>query len=127
MPIRRLCHPKSLRLLSLAALLALAGCTSKTTTTSPAARPADVKARLMTLIPANAGDRQGWATDITAAFAAQGIEPSDENLCSVLAVTEQESTFQANPQVPGCRRSPGKRSTAAPIRCTSRTFWCIPR
>ncbi|MBJ2079356.1 DUF1615 domain-containing protein [Serratia ureilytica] len=101
MPIRRLCHPKPLRLLSLAALLALAGCTSKTTTTSPAARPADVKARLMTLIPANAGDRQGWATDITAAFATQGIEPSDENLCSVLAVTEQESTFQANPQVPG--------------------------
>ncbi|WP_268603109.1 DUF1615 family protein, partial [Escherichia coli] len=87
--------------MSLAALLALAGCTSKTTTTVPAARPADVKARLMTLIPANAGDRQGWATDITAAFAAQGIEPSDENLCSVLAVTEQESTFQANPQVPG--------------------------
>ncbi|WEE05653.1 DUF1615 domain-containing protein [Serratia marcescens] len=101
MPISRLFHPMPFRLLSLAALLALAGCTSKTTTTAPAARPANVKARLMTLIPANAGDRQGWATDITAAFAAQGIEPSDENLCSVLAVTEQESTFQANPQVPG--------------------------
>ena len=76
----------------------------------------------MTLIPANAGDRRGWATDITAAFAAQGIEPSDENLCSVLAVTEQESTFQANPQVPGLPKIAGRRSIAVPIRCTSRTF-----
>ena len=76
----------------------------------------------MTLIPANAGDRRGWATDITAAFAAQGIEPSDENLCSVLAVTEQESTFGPTRRCRGCRRSHGRRSIAVPIRCTSRTF-----
>ncbi|CAI1000235.1 DUF1615 domain-containing protein [Serratia ficaria] len=101
MPLRRVTQSKLFRPLSLAALLVLAGCASKTTPTSPAARPADVKAQLVRLMPANAGDRQGWATDITAAFAAQGIEPSNENLCSVLAVTEQESTFQASPQVPG--------------------------
>jgi hypothetical protein len=101
MPIRRFINPMTLRPLSLAALLVLAGCTTKTTTTSPVQRPADVKAQLVRLMPANTADRQGWATDITAAFAAQGIEPSDQNLCSVLAVTEQESTFQANPPVPG--------------------------
>ncbi len=84
----------------LAALLALAGCTSKAPE-APAPRPADVKAQLGRLLPANASDRQGWATDITAAFVAQGIPASNENLCAVLAVTEQESTFQANPQVPG--------------------------
>lgn len=100
MLIRRFINPMTLRPLSLVALLVLAGCTTKTPT-APVQRPADVKAQLVRLMPANTADRQGWATDITAAFAAQGIEPSDQNLCSVLAVTEQESTFQANPPVPG--------------------------
>ncbi|RLM27598.1 hypothetical protein BIY29_02860 [Brenneria alni] len=88
------------RPLCLAALLVLAGCSSQTTQ-EPAPRPVDVKARLMQLLPASVSDRQGWATDIAAAFSAQGIDPSNENLCSVLAVTEQESTFNADPQVPG--------------------------
>jgi hypothetical protein len=34
-----------------------------------------------------------------AAFAALGLEPSRENLCAALAVTEQESTFRADPPV----------------------------
>ncbi|EHD23391.1 MULTISPECIES: DUF1615 domain-containing protein [Brenneria] len=89
-----------LRPLCLMALLTLAGCSSQTSQ-KPAPRPVDVKARLVQLMPANVGDRQGWATDIAAAFSAQAIDPSDENLCSVLAVTEQESTFKADPQVPG--------------------------
>lgn len=101
MLIRRFINPMTLRPLSLAALMVLVGCTTKTTTTTPVQRPEDVKAQLVRLMPANTADRQGWATDITAAFAAQGIEPSVQNLCSVLAVTEQESTFQANPPVPG--------------------------
>ncbi|MFC3394197.1 DUF1615 domain-containing protein [Brenneria rubrifaciens] len=88
------------RPLCLAALLALAGCASETSQT-PEPRPADVRAQLLKLLPANVSDRQGWATDIAAAFTAQGIDPSNENLCSVLAVTEQESTFKADPQVAG--------------------------
>ncbi|PNK92493.1 DUF1615 domain-containing protein [Serratia odorifera] len=89
------------RPLMLTALLVLAGCASKTTPEAPERRPADVKAQVIKLMPPSAKDRQGWATDITAAFAAQGLDASDENICSVLAVTEQESTFQADPQVPG--------------------------
>ena len=104
MPIRRFINPMTLRPLSLAALLVLAGCTTKTTTTSPVQRPADVKAQLVRLMPANTADRQGWATDITAAFAAQGIEPSDQNLCSVLAVAQQESMYQSDPAVPGLNK-----------------------
>jgi len=88
------------RILGLMVLLTLAGCSTKTPE-KPAARPADAKAKIVRLMPAKVGDRQGWAVDITAAFAAQGIAPSDENLCSVLAVAEQESGFQADPQVPG--------------------------
>ena len=81
----------------------------------------------MTLIPANAGDRRGWATDITAAFAAQGIEPSDENLCSVLAVTEQESTFRANPQVPGLPKIARKEIDRRADQMHIPNFWCTPR
>ncbi|MBS4151946.1 DUF1615 domain-containing protein [Pseudomonas balearica] len=55
----------------------------------------------MRLLPGNLRDRQGWAQDIQAAFTTLEIEPSRENLCSVIAVTEQESTFQVAPPVPG--------------------------
>lgn len=87
--------------LSLALLLALAGCTAQRTQEP---RPAEVRAQIVRLMPARIPDREGWATDIYAAFAAQDIAPSAENLCAVLAVTEQESTFQVNPPVPGLAR-----------------------
>lgn len=88
------------RPLCIVVLFLLAGCAGKTPP-APEPRPADVRAQLLKLLPANVSDRQGWATDIAAAFSAQGLAPSNENLCSVLAVTEQESTFKADPQVPG--------------------------
>ena len=50
-------------------------------------------------MPARIADREGWAADIQAAFAAQRIEPNRENICAVLAVTEQESGYVANPAV----------------------------
>lgn len=78
----------------------IAGCSSHSTQTLPSRTPAEARARLVQLLPASTQDSSGWATDIYAAFAAQGLEPTDENLCSVLAVTEQESTFQADPPVP---------------------------
>jgi hypothetical protein len=56
---------------------------------------------LKRLIPATVPDRAGWAADIQAAFAAMDLEPSKQNLCSVLAVIEQESTYRADPPVPG--------------------------
>ncbi|WP_323744583.1 DUF1615 domain-containing protein [Pseudomonas sp. UFMG81] len=67
---------------------------------APEADPAKVRAQLLRLLPAQVKDRQGWAEDIQVAFQAQGIAPSKGNLCAVLAVTEQESTFNADPQVP---------------------------
>jgi hypothetical protein len=71
------------------------------------------------LLPAKTVDRQGWATDIYAAFAAQNIAPTTQNLCSVLAVTEQESTFQVDPVVPGlgkiARDEIGRRAASAHI------------
>ena len=86
---------------SIMPLAVLAGCSSQASRTLPDITPDQARARIVQLLPAKTADRQGWATDIYAAFSAQGLYPSDENLCSVLAVTEQESTFQADPPVPG--------------------------
>ncbi|WP_223488144.1 DUF1615 domain-containing protein [Pseudomonas sp. A-RE-19] len=88
-------------IMSVAALLVLAGCGTQRTQAPPPRKPAEVKAEIVRLLPAETVDRQGWATDIYAAFAAQNIAPTTQNLCSVLAVTEQESTFQIDPSVPG--------------------------
>ncbi|MBA1200326.1 DUF1615 domain-containing protein [Pseudomonas capeferrum] len=70
----------------------------------PVADPATVQAQVKRLLPTTTRDRDGWAKDIQTAFSAQRLEPSKSNLCAVLAVTEQESTFQADPQVPGLGR-----------------------
>jgi hypothetical protein len=64
-------------------------------------RPADVRAQIAGLLPANMTDRGGWAVDIHAALSALEVAPSVANICSVLAVTEQESGFRADPEVPG--------------------------
>ncbi len=77
----------------------LAGCLDQQKPKPPT--PAEVRAQIVRLLPVTTADRKGWATDIYAAFAALQIEPSMQNLCSVLAVTEQESTFTADPAVPG--------------------------
>ena len=55
-------------------------------------------------IPANVADRQGWANDIAVAMQAQKIPANPENICSVLAVLEQESGYVADPVVPNLAR-----------------------
>ncbi|UAX00064.1 DUF1615 domain-containing protein [Halopseudomonas nanhaiensis] len=70
----------------------------------PAYQPDEVRARIVRLIPSEIPDRQGWAADIFTAFSTLDIEPSTRNICSVLAVTQQESTFQVAPPVPGLSR-----------------------
>jgi hypothetical protein len=63
--------------------------------------PEEVRAELLRLLPTRLDDRQGWAADIQTAFTALKVEPSTQNLCAALAVTEQESGFVADPRVPG--------------------------
>ena len=90
--------------LAAAGLAWLAGCASAPGPTAPPQRPEDVRARIVELLPASVPDRKGWAVDIYAAFAALQIDPDVRNLCSVLAVAEQESTFRVDPPVPGLGR-----------------------
>ncbi|CAM4105596.1 hypothetical protein CCOS865_03980 [Pseudomonas reidholzensis] len=84
-------------------LALLQGCAGRLEET-PEADPGKVRSQLLRLLPAQAKDRQGWAEDIQVAFTAQRLAPSKSNLCAVLAVTEQESTFNADPQVPNLGR-----------------------
>ncbi len=91
-----------LPLIVFAASLVISGC--GTSPVPPSARPEAVRARIVQLLPPSVDDRAGWALDIYAAFDALHIEPSTANVCAVLAVAEQESTYRADPAVPGLGR-----------------------
>ena len=77
------------------ALAALAGCA----TVPPGPTPEEVREDIARRLPATLADRAGWASDIETAFRVQSIAPTLENICAVLAVTEQESGYQADPPV----------------------------
>jgi hypothetical protein len=94
-------HRTAARILLTAAIVIVAGCSPPTP--SPPS-PSQVRAQIVRLLPATLGDRQGWATDIQAAFAALDIRPVTPNLCATLAVIEQESGFDPDPVVPGLAR-----------------------
>ncbi|MFM5857508.1 DUF1615 domain-containing protein [Aeromonas rivipollensis] len=111
-------HPLSFapwRLCALLAAAVLAGCASEPTapTAEEAAviakqpramqprKPADMKSRIVRFLPRQVQDKPGWANDVVTALSTQGLTVSDHNVCSVLAVAEQEATYQADPVVPG--------------------------
>ncbi len=63
--------------------------------------PTEARALVARLLPERTRDKPGWAADIHAALSALALPSTPPNLCAVLAVTEQESGFQADPPVPG--------------------------
>jgi hypothetical protein len=84
-------------------LLALLGACTETPSRSPQPRAltaAEGRALVSRHLPARVADRAGWSTDIYAAIAALRIDPTPQNVCAVVAITEQESGFQADPVVP---------------------------
>lgn len=87
--------------LATSCLLALAGCaTRQATDAGPLPDPERGRALISRLLPPDTPEASGWATDIYAAFAALEIAPTPENICAVVAVTEQESGFRVRPVVP---------------------------
>ncbi len=58
-------------------------------------------ARLIASAEKGVEDTQGWATDIFDALRAHGLPDTRENVCSAIAIIDQESGFKANPPVPG--------------------------
>ena len=86
--------------------IVLAGTALVSACTNPELReppidPDVARAEITQRLPAKISNRDAWAIDIFAAFEALSIRPTPENICAVVAVTEQESTFQVNPPVPG--------------------------
>lgn len=79
-------------------VLLLAGCASHSPTVSS---PEDAHALIEQLLPRGVSDRQGWVNDIFNGFTLQGLDPTRERVCAVMAVTEQESGWQVNPVIPG--------------------------
>jgi hypothetical protein len=82
-----------------ATVMLLAGCSSGSR--APAIDPDVARAGIERLLPAKLENRSAWAGDKFAAFEALELPPTTENACAVIAVTAQESTFRANPAVPG--------------------------
>ncbi len=106
------------RLLAATIVLVLVGCSSQpakeeikhSAPRKPAAKSAPIAPKpkpltglplINSLLPQKLTDRGGWAADMLSAFDALKIVPTKENVCAVIAEIEQESSFQAEPMVPG--------------------------
>jgi hypothetical protein len=85
----------------LTASIALLSACSGPQVREPPIDPDVARAEISQRLPKAVENRNGWAVDIFAAFEALSIQPTSQNICAVVAVTEQESTFQATPTVPG--------------------------
>ena len=88
----------------------------------PRPNPAQGRALIDESLPRGVADRAGWVTDLYAAYTALKIDPSRENVCAVIAVTEQESGFQVDPVIPHlgaiARREIDKRAEHAGVPLT---------
>ncbi len=73
-------------------------------TAAPALAPpviTDTNEMVLRLLPRRLKDKQGWSDDLQSAYKALQIPPTPEHFCATIAVIEQESSFQADPVVPG--------------------------
>lgn len=61
----------------------------------------EAQALLNKLLPAKISERNGWRNDLLDGFTALKIPYTPEYFCAVMAVIEQESSWQGDPPVPG--------------------------
>lgn len=86
--------------LSLLAALVLAGCAEQgAAPLKKGEKPVDVASVVRQKMPASVKDRDQWASALAKTFDSQKIAPTEENICSVLAVAQQESMYQSDPKV----------------------------
>ncbi len=91
-------------LLATLVALVLAGCAGDAPKQPAPRTPERVQADIEALIPPRVAQRAAWAVDLQLVFAGLKLDPSTRNVCAVLAVTEQESTFNPDPPVPDLPR-----------------------
>jgi hypothetical protein len=98
--MRPLKSPIKAKLAAFALAALAAGCASDRAS-GPKISEADAHTLIERSLPGSVSDKPGWTDDIYAAFTTQQIEPTQENVCAVVAVIEQESGFHVNSVVPG--------------------------
>lgn len=86
--------------LAAALVLVLTGCAGDAPRQPNQRTPESIQADIQALIPVQVAQRAAWAVDLQLVFAGLKLDPSTENVCAVLAITEQESTFNPDPPVP---------------------------
>lgn len=97
----RTCRPRAVLVaICAAAALYLAGCATQAPKPEPRP-PMQVRSQLVLLMPDHVDARNAWARDIQTAFRALGLEADKSHLCAALAVIAQESSFRAEPVIPG--------------------------
>ena len=84
-------------------LTLLAGCAVEGPS-APQRSAEAIQADIEALLPPRVPQRAAWAVDLQLVFAGLKLAPTPENVCAVLAVTEQESTFNPDPPVPNLGR-----------------------
>lgn len=57
------------------------------------------------ILPSHVKDKKGWAGDMAQVFDALKIDKNSQNVCTVVAIIDQESNFQADPAVPNLGKS----------------------
>lgn len=68
----------------------------------PAGLPeGEVRQRIARLLPGYVKDKAGWSEDLYIAYQALGVPHAAQTYCASIAIIEQESSFQADPAVPG--------------------------
>lgn len=118
--------PRALPLTLLAAFV-LAGCAEKgAAPLKEGEKPVDVASVVRQKMPASVKDRSEWADALAATFKSQKIAPTEENICSVLAVAQQESMYQSDPVVPGLNKIARKEIDRRAESMHIPVFWCIP-
>lgn len=118
--------PRALPLTLLAAFV-LAGCAEKgAAPLKEGEKPVDVASVVRQKMPASVKDRSEWADALAATFKSQKIAPTEENICSVLAVAQQESMYQSDPVVPGLNKIAWKEIDRRAESMHIPVFWCIP-
>jgi len=76
------------------------GCAGEHPSHAPVTSPIEGRALIERALPPGVADRSGWIEDLHASFVALKIPESHDNICAVVAVTEQESSFHVDPVIP---------------------------
>ncbi|ENV77346.1 DUF1615 domain-containing protein [Acinetobacter ursingii] len=97
-PIKSGFYLKSLSTITLS--LALVGC-GDGNWWSQKDEPEFKAEQIKRVIPTRVNGRESWANDIDDIMEKLGIPKTKENVCSIVAVVDQESNFVADPVVPG--------------------------